>query len=408
MSNVQLAFTKFRPNSFITIEDKVESEYFFIIQNGKVIVSKKGFNTRSSSQARILTKGDFFGVVGAMTGHPRMETSKAIDNVSLILVKKNQFGFLIEKNTPLAMKIIRSFSKELRMYDTVLAEKTTKEDHKETPDVMFFSAEYYYKKKKYKAAIYQYSQYVKYFPNRAHVNKSRERLLEIGGEGYKSKEGFERIYQDGEVLFSEGEPGNELFIIQKGSVKITKIIGDQEILIAVLNSGDILGEMALLDDKARVATAISFSLSRVTVVNKDNFNKVVIQNPTLATNLIVSLSERVWTVYKQIANLIYIDPLARFYDTLLTQLMKHHIPIKPQTSYTFPFGIEDLVKMVGFSREEAEKPLQSLLKNKNISIKENQIKCEDSFEVQREVDFAFRNQIRLNKLDANKKHQNII
>ena len=49
------------------------------------------------------------------------------------------------------------------------------------------------------------------------------------------------------MIFSEHEPGEDLYIIQQGKVKITKIINNQEVLLAVLQPGDIFGEMALLE-----------------------------------------------------------------------------------------------------------------------------------------------------------------
>ena len=363
MSNesVRLSLTKFKAGTYITIEGKTENDYFFIIRSGKVrLVNTTTNQEETAGGTRVLGPGDFFGVVGAITGHPCMESTQALENVELIAVKKNQFGFLIQKNAPFVMKIIRSFSVELREFDKLLAAKTQgSNQYEENPDNLYHSAQYYDSKNNLKAATYQYSQYVKIHPNRPHVADAQKRLNEIGDEQiqkYQAKTEFNRTYEDGEMLFSEGEAGHELFIIQSGKVKITKITADKEILIAVLNPGDILGEMALLDNKDRVASAISFGPSSVTAVNQDNFNRIVTQNITLATRLITILSERVWTIYKQLANLMISDPLSRLYDTLLTQLLKKYVPIKPRTSYTFPFGIEELKTMVGFDKEDDEKP----------------------------------------------------
>ena len=410
--SVQLALANFKAGSYITVEGKIESDYFFIIRSGKVRVVKNALTRGPSSNTRILEPGGFFGVVSAITEHPRMESSQALDNVSLIAVQKSQFGLIIQKNALLAMKIIRSFSMELRDFDKLLAAKTSQSKQDEdNPDNLYHSARYYHSKGNLKAAIYQYLQYIKLFPQRSYVEDAKKEISKIDQvevEKCQPKTEFNRVYEDGEMLFSEGEPGHELFIIQSGKVKITKIVGNKEVLIAVLNPGDILGEMALLDNKVRVASAIAFGEATVTAVNRDNFNRIVVQNATLATRLITLLSERVWTIYKQLANLMLSDPVSRLYDTLLTQLMKKHVPIQSGASYTFPFGIEELCKMVGYDKEEGDQHIQKLLEDRSISVENNQITCNNIAEIKKAVDFAMRMQSRDDKLESRKRQQRYI
>ncbi len=134
-----------------------------------------------------------------------------------------------------------------------------------------------------------------------------------------------RVYKDNTMIFSEYEPGNELFIIQAGKVKITKIV-DEEVLLAVLKPGDIFGEMALLDNKPRSASAISFGDVTLLAINKQNFETMVQQQPQLATRLIQLLSERIWTAYRQLENLMIKSEIGRIYDTLLIQVEKQKYP----------------------------------------------------------------------------------
>ena len=255
-----------------------------------------------------------------MTGHPRIESSVAMEPTSLIVVKKNQFGFLIQKNAPLAMKVIRSFSKNLRHFDAELVKRTMKSHHDETnPDNLYHGGEYYYKAGHKKAAAYIFMRYLMLFPQGAFLNQAKEALNQLRSVQLTNKldtQDFNRVYQDGEILFSEFEPGNEMFIIQSGKVKITKIINNQELLIAVLNPGDMFGEMAILDNKIRSAYALAFGETRVMAVSRTNFEKVVVKNAAMATRLISLLSDRIWTIYRQLSNLLLKDPVSRLYDTL--------------------------------------------------------------------------------------------
>jgi len=116
------------------------------------------------------------------------------------------------------------------------------------------------------------------------------------------------------MIFSENEPGTELYIIQRGVVKISKIVEDNEVLLALLKPGDIFGEMALLENKPRSASAIASEDVSVMVVTKSNFERMVQTQPQLITKLTTKLAERLWLIYKQLANTLIQDPLGRLYD----------------------------------------------------------------------------------------------
>lgn len=410
-AQIQLSVANFKAGSYIIIENKKDRDFFFIVRQGKVQVESSVQNLTGSS-TRLLKAGDFFGVIGAMTGHARIETAIAVENTSLIAVKKSQFGFLIQKNTPLAMKIIRSFSRDLRLFDSELAKRTsTGEQHDEdNPENLFFTAEYYFKHDQIETAVYIYIQYLKNNPFGENVDLAKSRIstvadLDLGH--YKSHKDFNRTYSDGELLFSEHEPGHELYIIQNGKVKITKIISNKEILIAVLNAGDIFGEMALLDNKNRSASAIAFGDTTLMAVNRANFEKIVVQNTAMATKLITLLSDRIWTIYKQLANLLYTKPVARLWDTLLTQMLKDHVQFAPKQPYHFTFGTSELLKMVGLDGQEGDKAVNELLSHKNIQIMGNKIYCDDISVLKKEVEFFQKMQERESKREASRRRQNL-
>ncbi|MFC1503917.1 Crp/Fnr family transcriptional regulator [Spirochaetota bacterium] len=402
---VQLAIANFGPGSYIMVEGKRESDYFFIVRQGQVRTTRETALTEEDSNI-VLKPGDFFGVIEAMTGHPRIESAIALTQASMIAVKKGQFGFLIQKNTPLAIKIIRSFSQKLRYYDHELAKRTLKTTQQEgDPENLFFIGEYYFKQSNFKIARYVFSRYLALNPQGMKMKESKERIIEMGQAEEtppQPQTGFNRMCKDGEMLFCENEPGEELYIIQTGKIKITKIVNDQEILIAVLNPGDIFGDMALLENKPRNASAIAFGDCQMMAVNKVNFEKVVIQNPALSTKLIELLSERVWTVYRQLGNLLLEKPVARLYDSLLLQLQKAHVRIERKQAYAFSFGADELVKMIGMSDAEGKDTIQELLKNKLMSIRNNKIYCEDVEDIDKQVQYFKKMQVLEAKRQASK------
>jgi CRP/FNR family transcriptional regulator len=404
MSATQFKVENYIAGSFIMVEGKKNETNFYIIRSGKVKVTKEN-PVLSEEPFTIIGPGDFFGVVSCMSGHSRQESAVALENTSLICVEKDMFGLLIQKNPAVAMKIIRFFSRKLRQFDHAITSLTLKTAGEEDPEHLFNIGEYYLKKRAINHAVYSYQKYIQFCPNGMYRDKSLERLKTLKSP-YKAPEmpyrtGMNRKYPDNTMLFSEAEPGDELFIIQDGKVKITKIM-DEEILLAVLKTGDIFGEMALLDNKPRSASAISYGDVTVLAINKSNFEGMVQAQPQLATRLIQLLGERMWTAYRQLENLMIRNPLGRIYDTLLIQIEKQKITIEPKKPHNFEFGSKELINMVGLSTREGEDLIVQLLEDKNINLVGGKIISSDLNELEKTVMFYKKQTALERQREANK------
>ncbi len=389
MVTTQFKVENYLSNSFVTVEGKKNADNFYIIRSGKVKVQKEN-PVVAEQPYTILDPGDFFGVISCMSGHSRIESAIALSDVSLISVHREQFGILIQKNPIVAMKIIRFFSRKLRDFDQAITKLTFKSHVEEDPAHLYSIGEYYFKKKALNHAAYAYQRYLQYSPNAQNRDKAIARLNSMK-KPLKVQEnpqaaGLSRRYTDNTMIFCENEPGNELFIIQQGKVKITKIV-DEEVLLAVLSPGDIFGEMALLDNKPRSASAITFGDSSLLAINKANFEGMVQAQPQLATKLIQLLSERIWTAYRQLDNLMINDPLGRIYDTLLIQIEKERIRISPKQSHNFEFGAKELINMVGLPPDKGEVLIVQLLEDKHFRLEEGKIICNDLEELEKNVQF---------------------
>ena len=78
--------------------------------------------------------------------------------------------------------------------------------------------------------------------------------------GIRAKKVMDRqVYIDGQVIFREGKPGAAAYVVQEGKVEIFKHIGDTEVVLGVIEPGGLFGEMALIDDKPRMASARAVS-----------------------------------------------------------------------------------------------------------------------------------------------------
>ncbi|MDR2942388.1 MAG: cyclic nucleotide-binding domain-containing protein [Treponema sp.] len=404
---LQLTFVNFAKDSYIIVEGKRNADRFFIVRSGKVKLSKE-VQIVAEEQGDILNPGDFFGVVSTMSGHSHIETAQALTDVTLISVLKDQFSQLIQSNAPVAMKIIMQFSKRMRYLDEALTRLTLKDTAaEENSSHLFNVAEYYVKKNQFSHALYAYLKYVKFCPNGENVTASKERMKKIAPYVKKPPKEFKsgemsRTYSKDDIIFCEGEPGDELFIIQKGSVKIVKITENNEILLAVLKSGDIFGEMALLESKPRAAGAVAFEECHLMAVNRDNFQQMIKTQPQLIARLTTLLSERIWLLYKQLANTKIDDPLGRMFDLMQTHIEKKKLDFNEITSFSFDFGVKELVTMVGLSASDGLTYSRKLMETPGLQIINDKLYIKDVNEILRQNAY-FRKMQQLEKSRNTKK-----
>lgn len=405
MDPSQFKVEKYLPNSFIIVENKKNSDNFYIILKGKVKLERENPVSAGTNTNQVLGPGDFFGVISCMSGHSRMETAIAIDTVALISVKREQFGTLIQKNPTVAMKIIRFFSRQLRIVDESITRLTLKDIVEESPERLFNIGQYYINKKRFTNAAYTLQRYIQWCPNGPNKNEAITLLQKLKAPlkvpPPPTGQGLTRVYKDQSIIFSENEPGEELYIIQAGQVKITKVI-EEEVLLAVLKSGDIFGEMAILENRPRNASATAFGDTTLMVINKLNFENMVQAQPQLATRLIQLLSERIWTAYRQLENLTIRDTIGRIYDTLLIQIEKQKIKIRPKTPHNFNFGVNELLNMIGLQEENSDTLVVQLFDDRLVTIDEGKIICQDISELEKTAHFYRKKSSMERKREANK------
>lgn len=118
----------------------------------------------------------------------------------------------------------------------------------------------------------------------------------VTGGGSSLLKKFERTLADGEVLFRENDPGREMFVILEGNVSILK--SGRELVR--LPAGRYFGEMSLLNNAPRTATAMAAGPARLAVITKANFDLLVRENPALVRGLLEELARRLAATNKKI------------------------------------------------------------------------------------------------------------
>ncbi len=95
-------------------------------------------------------------------------------------------------------------------------------------------------------------------------------------------------FQPGEVVFTQGESGEEMFGIVEGSVELSV----DGITVAVLGPDEVFGEMAIIDSAARMATATATSPTRLKSINRPDFMFMVAETPMFAIQVMSTLADR--------------------------------------------------------------------------------------------------------------------
>ncbi len=382
------ATVKYKPGSYALIEGKMDSNTFYIILRGQLRTQKTS-PVIGEDNVQILGPGDFFGVESAMANQSRIETVVAVTDCELIEIPADSFGTLIQKSAPIAMKIIRSFSMKLREFDNHIARISFRNPVEEHPSHLYDLGEFWLKENRMDHAAYAYQRYLQFVPEGKYIPQAKLRLQGLGKSLAAPPlvmQDLNRTYASDTLVFCENEPGFELYVIRTGRVKITKMVDGQEVMLALLQPGDIFGEMAILDNKLRTATAVTADQVALLAINKNNFEIMVKAQPQLASKLITLLSERLWTAYRQLANLMIDDITGRLFDTLLTVAEKNHVNISNRAKYTYEFGGEDLLKMVGLEPKDEHHMLE-IFRNNWLRLEQRRIICNNLGELKKQVEF---------------------
>jgi CRP-like cAMP-binding protein len=108
----------------------------------------------------------------------------------------------------------------------------------------------------------------------------------------------------GKILFKEGESGDKMYIIQEGNIRISKQIGGKEHILAVLGKGDFFGEMAIVNQVKRTASATAVGTVRLLAFNREGFLGMIEKNARIALNVIDKLCRRLQHTNNQIQHLV--------------------------------------------------------------------------------------------------------
>jgi CRP-like cAMP-binding protein len=156
---------------------------------------------------------------------------------------------------------------------------------------------------------------------------------------------FGKEFPKGTVLFQEGEPGKDMFVLQSGKISISKKVRDVEKVLAVLGPGEFFGEMAIISNKPRNATATVMEDAKLLVIDPKTFEAMIRGNAEIAVRMIKKLAERLSEADAQIENLLLSDPASRVVHQVLQVCQTRGRPMEEGIEVDFP--IRELPRLIG-------------------------------------------------------------
>ena len=179
----------------------------------------------------------------------------------------------------------------------------------------------------------------------------------------------EKQYPKGSVIVFEDDPGDALFVVREGRVKVVLVSEDgREVILGVLGVGEHFGELSLIDEQPRSAHVIAMEDSTLLVLRRDDFKRRVEVTPQLAWALLVELSRRLRRADGKIGGLVLLDVPGRIARLLLDAAADAGTDTieKPLTHQT-------IAQMIGASRETVSRAMSEFQEGGLITVARRRI-----------------------------------
>jgi len=195
-----------------------------------------------------------------------------------------------------------------------------------------------------------------------------------------------RTFRSGEVIFHRDDPGQVLYMIKEGKVKICIISPDgQEVSLTVFGKGEVFGEFALLDGLPRSADAVALEKVECYTLQRSDFQNAILKNPKIAILVLEALSKRLRNTNNMVEDLIFLDVYGRVAKKLLELADAHGVKTEEGVVIDVRLTQQELASMVGASRESVNKVLGYFTDKNFISTDKHRITIHNTNDLKRRI-----------------------
>ncbi len=196
---------------------------------------------------------------------------------------------------------------------------------------------------------------------------------------------FAVTFEKDDIIFCEHEPGDTFYLIQTGRVQIVKIMEDLEKNLDILHPGEIFGEMAILEDSPRSATAIALDQCKLLEFNQENFEVLMQGNPQIALKLLKLFTKRVYDQKRRFMILTLEDEQARVADVFLMLAETQPRQDEESDERVFMTSVDDIAHWAGMSPDKVRQILNHFVAQRRMEVYNDRIVVQNINDFQRFV-----------------------
>ncbi len=188
----------------------------------------------------------------------------------------------------------------------------------------------------------------------------------------ETQNAFQRHFEDGEILFDEGDEGIELYVIQSGRVEISRSGLDGPCVVAQLNPGEFFGEMSAVLGETRTARAVAVGPTDVIELDGETLEAMCVGRPEIAIRMIQRLALRLISAERKLSALgldELIAPLVRYLSRQAAKGTSSELRLRT--------SLKDLAAGSGLSMQEAHRALHHLMDEKLVRLVEDELIAPD-------------------------------
>lgn len=183
-----------------------------------------------------------------------------------------------------------------------------------------------------------------------------------------------KAFEKGDIIFSEGDLFDKLFIINNGSIKIyTSTKDGKEQILYILKSGEFLGDLNLLKNDIFKFNAMALESTNMCIIHKDDFDGLIKSNPEISIKILEYAHDRITLLENLVQTLTTKDVEVRLASLLINLSNTFGIKTDIGIEITLPLTREDMANFIGVTRETVSRKLSYFQSQNIIELFENKI-----------------------------------
>ena len=198
---------------------------------------------------------------------------------------------------------------------------------------------------------------------------------------------YMKRYSRRERIYGQGDPGDLVYLLKEGRVKIYKLSPDgKELTLAVLENGEIFGEMALIDEGPRGTIAETLDDSDICVIRRRDFEMLLKKKPDLAMHVTKLIGLRRREIENQLENLVFRNAPSRLAALLMSLAEKHGVRDSQGIILNVKLSQQELANLIGTARETTSALLNEFKRLGFIDIRHRRIKILEQWQLKKIAD----------------------